>query len=113
MRTPILFLTLICLSVLGLSTPIFANPPSSTETHQNQANQVDLNTANLTELKSLKGIGKKLAQRIMDDRKANGPFTSVDDLTRVRGIGKKTVEKNRNRMRVSLPKPVTPEKVQK
>ena len=113
MRMPILFLTLICMSVLGLSVPVFADPLPSTAAHQNQADQVDINTAGLSELKSLKGIGKKLAQRIIDDRKANGPFTSVDDLKRVKGIGKKTVEKNRIRMRVSSPKPVVPPKDQK
>jgi competence protein ComEA len=109
MRKSILILTFLCLTTFGLNSSVFAEQPTQ-PTHpeaQGQADQVDLNIAGLYALKSLKGIGKKLAQRIIDDRKANGPYSSVDQLKRVRGIGKKTVEKNRSRMRVSMPKPNT------
>ena len=117
MRPFMYTLSFICLSFLGIHSVGFADPATPPQAqvqnqahdqNQVQADQVDLNTANASELKTLKGIGKKLAQRIVDDRKANGPFASVDDLKRVRGIGKKTVEKNRDRMRVSFPKPSTP-----
>jgi competence protein ComEA len=59
---------------------------------------VNINTANAKELTSLKGIGKALAERIIADRKENGPFSTPEDLTRVKGIGKKTLEKNQNRI---------------
>lgn len=39
----------------------------------------------------LPGVGQKTANAILDDRRANGPFESVQDLTRVRGIGVKTI----------------------
>lgn len=48
---------------------------------------VNINTANATQLTQLPGIGPAIAQKIIDYRTANGPFTSVDDLTKVPGIG--------------------------
>lgn len=53
-----------------------------------EADQVlNLNRASATELDTLPGIGPVLAERIVADREANGPFASVEDLTRVAGIG--------------------------
>ncbi|MET4159389.1 ComEA family DNA-binding protein [Agromyces sp. PvR057] len=48
---------------------------------------VHLNTADVAELDTLPRIGPALAQRILDYREANGPFTSVDQLLDVTGIG--------------------------
>ncbi|MGQ9684419.1 MAG: helix-hairpin-helix domain-containing protein [Anaerolineae bacterium] len=56
---------------------------------------VNLNTAAVGELESLPGIGPALAARIVEDRIANGPYTTVDDLMRVRGIGAATLDKIR------------------
>ncbi|MDP2181427.1 MAG: ComEA family DNA-binding protein [Actinomycetota bacterium] len=53
---------------------------------------VDLNTADLTALDTLPGVGPATAARIVQDREENGPFASVDDLARVSGIGPKKLE---------------------
>ncbi len=52
-------------------------------------NEVDINTATLEELDQIAGIGPKYAQAIIDAR----PFSSVDDLVKVKGIGEKTLGK--------------------
>ena len=51
--------------------------------------KVNINTAGAEELP---GIGPVLAQRIVDEREANGPYTGAEDLTRVEGIGQAIVE---------------------
>lgn len=54
--------------------------------------RVDLNTADEALLDTLPGIGPATAQRIVQDRSANGPFRRVDDLLRVPGIGPKKLD---------------------
>lgn len=53
---------------------------------------VDLNTASQAELETVNGIGPKKAQIIIEYRKKNGAFKSVDDLDNVPGFGKKSVD---------------------
>lgn len=52
---------------------------------------VNLNTAALTELDSLPGVGPVTAQKILDWRSAHGAFTAIDELLEVDGIGEKTL----------------------
>lgn len=56
---------------------------------------VNINTADLTALDALPGVGPVLAQRIVDWRTSNGRFTSVDELGEVSGIGDKMLERLR------------------
>jgi competence protein ComEA len=53
---------------------------------------VDLNTASQAELETVKGIGPSKAKAIIDYRKKNGNFKSVEELDKVPGFGKKTVD---------------------
>lgn len=62
---------------------------------------VDINTANAKQLSQLSNIGLKKAQQIVDYRALHGQFTSIDDLQKVKGIGKSTIEKNRSRIMVA------------
>jgi competence protein ComEA len=56
-------------------------------------NKVNINTAPAGELETLPGVGPALAQRIVQYRQVHGPFATVDDLKRVRGIGNLTFER--------------------
>jgi len=57
--------------------------------------QVDINRADWPEMIQLPGIGETLARRVIVERSENGPFRAVDDLTRVNGIGPRTLERMR------------------
>jgi competence protein ComEA len=62
---------------------------------------VNINTATKEELTSLKGIGEKRAQDIIDYRSKNGPFKSVDDLEKVPGIGPGMMKQIRSQISVT------------
>ncbi|MCE5181897.1 MAG: helix-hairpin-helix domain-containing protein [Betaproteobacteria bacterium] len=81
-------LLLILIACFAFATAAFAGP-------------VNLNTATQAELDTLKGVGPVKAKAIVDYRTQNGPFKSVDDLEKVSGFGKKTVDKLRADLTVS------------
>lgn len=61
---------------------------------------ININRATAGELDSLPGIGPVLASRIIDYRKANGPFLSIEDLQKVSGIGSAKFAQFKNKVRV-------------
>lgn len=61
---------------------------------------ININRATAGELDSLPGIGPVLASRIIDYRKANGPFLSIDDLQKVSGIGSAKFAQFKSKVRV-------------
>ncbi|MCP4745081.1 MAG: helix-hairpin-helix domain-containing protein [Desulfobacteraceae bacterium] len=63
--------------------------------------KVNINTASLEELTALNGIGKTYAERIIEFRKVNGPFQKPEDILKIKGIGDKTLEANKNRIIIS------------
>ena len=62
---------------------------------------IDLNKASEKELEKLPMIGPVKAKAIVDYRSKNGPFKSVEDLMNVSGIGKKTLDRIKNYVKVS------------
>ena len=62
--------------------------------------KVNINTADVTTLTRLKGVGPQLAERIAAFRKSNGPFAKAEDLMQVTGVGEKIVERNREMISV-------------
>ncbi len=69
--------------------------------------KIDINTADAWALSNvLYLVGPKKAARIVDYRKKNGPypFKSIYDLEKVRGIGPKIIEYNKDKMFVEIPK---------
>jgi len=68
------------------------------------ADKVDINTATAAELeRALIHIGAAKAQNIVNYRQEHGAFKSADELARVRGIGLRTVERNRDLIQVNIP----------
>ena len=67
--------------------PVIA--PSSVDT---EPQVVNINTATVQDFESLPGIGPVMAQRIVDYRNEHGPFKSVEELTKVKGIGESKLE---------------------
>ena len=61
---------------------------------------VDINKANVKEFTTLKGIGKNKANSILEYRKKNC-FKSINELIKVKGIGKKILEKNKENLTIS------------
>lgn len=89
--------------------PCFDTPKSAYQyllqqeklTHQaNTQMGININRATESELVSLHGIGSSKAQAIILYREMFGDFKSVDDLQKVKGIGAKTIEKNRARLKI-------------
>ncbi len=77
--------------VTGLLTLALLAPLSASLGLAQEADlKVDLNQAPVTELVKLPGVGEKVAERIVNYRKANGPFQDTRELMNVRGIGEKT-----------------------
>ncbi len=62
------------------------------------AEKININTATVEDLVQLKGIGDVYAKRIVAYREAHGAFESIDALINVKGISKKTVEKNKHKI---------------
>ena len=91
--------TLLLISLSGLPSPALYGASSAQAAPAGQG--VDLNTADAATLaRELQGIGESRARAIVEHRRRHGPFSSVDELALVRGIGPKTVERNRARLRI-------------
>jgi len=54
-----------------------------------EISRIDLNTATLSQLDGLPGIGPVIAERILELREKSGPFKRIEDLMNIRGIGEK------------------------
>jgi len=110
MQTPYIFsLIFAVLTTLSVATtaapsikPEVLTPITAQMTNTEQSAKVNLNAADAeTLLRDLFGIGAAKAKAIIAYREGNGPFTAVDELLEVKGIGKALLEKNRDRLSIN------------
>ena len=71
------------------STPKISDLNTAT---YNQASKININTAAEEDLIKIPGIGPELASRIIEYRQTQGPFSDIEDLKKVKGIGEKKFE---------------------
>ena len=69
------------------STGTASSSSSGSTSSDGDTDLVNINTADADELDTLPGVGPATAEAIIEDREANGPFTSIEDIMRVSGIG--------------------------
>ncbi|MBL4910408.1 MAG: helix-hairpin-helix domain-containing protein [Alteromonadaceae bacterium] len=96
-KLPLLFASL-ALTALSYSAMIQAAEPPTYEQNQQtkiQLQQVNINQAKAKDFIQLRGIGEKKAQAIIQYRKLNGAYNSLNDLLKVKGIGQKILIDNK------------------
>ena len=102
--TAVVFATLLSGTALAQSAQTSAPRASKAAAASTEkAAPVNLNTATVTELERLPGIGPKVAARIVDYRAKKGPFHKTEELMNVQGIGEKSYLKLRAQLTVSAP----------
>jgi competence protein ComEA len=95
------YLLTLLVTLLIAAWPAEAAPPgrgAAAAATASVSGPVNINTAEVKELMTLAGVGKTVAQKIVEYRQKNGPFASPEDLRRVSGIGKGLWERNRQRI---------------
>ncbi len=102
MRNPIRWLLGTALAIaLVLVAPVTV---AAQATSNERVESIDINSAAVEELMELPGVGRAYAERIVAFRDENGPFESVEAIMNVRGIGEKTFERIRDRIRIGAAK---------
>lgn len=72
----------------------------NTDKSTTNSKTINLNTADVTELQNLPGVGPKKAELIIQYRQEKGSFSKIEDLTEVQGIGEKTFAKIKSQFTV-------------
>lgn len=91
--------------ILALCLIILAGMILAQGLRAQEMEKININQASAGELKQLRGIGPKLAERIVQYREEHGPFRSPEDIMKVKGIGPKKWQANKHRITVAQPQP--------
>ena len=86
-----------------LFTLIFSYFPSLQADTNAKTEKININTAVSSELQKLPRIGEKVAQRIIDFRKENGKFKTIEEIMKVEGIGEKIFDLIKDKITVGTP----------
>jgi len=98
---PTLFCCALAFPVLGFSSSSQAAEPTSIVELAQKTTVVSINTASAEAIaEAMRGVGFKKAQAIVEWRKKNGKFTSLNQLLEVKGIGDKTLAANKKRIKL-------------
>jgi competence protein ComEA len=95
-------------TAFALCTLLFIGSPANASTQQNPAPAAEkatlnLNAATLDQLETLPGIGRKVAERIVEYRTKSGGFKKIEELMNVKGIGEKSFLKIKPLITVAKP----------
>ncbi len=95
--------SLVTMLVVALLVPAHAGAArggrvESASTAVPEQGTVNINTATVKDLMTLEGVGQKVAQKIVEYREANGLFKAPQDVRKVKGVGARLWQKNRERI---------------
>ena len=92
-------------TIMAIFTILIVNPAFAEGKKEGAANpgetlasvqMININQADAKTLSTLKGIGKDRAQKIIEYREQNGPFQKIEDIMKIKGIGRKVFELNKD-----------------
>ena len=89
---------IITLFLVVVVVAAFAPVLWSQQAQEEGTEKVNINTATAEEIAQLKNIGTTYAMRIVEYRQANGPYEKPEDILKVKGIGEKTYELNKDKI---------------
>jgi competence protein ComEA len=94
----VVFLGLLAWRGYGLSS--YSTRPLLIENRLAPRDAIDVNKADVVDLRLVPGVGEKMALRIIEHRRQHGPFRSLDELRQVSGVGPATLERIRQYLRI-------------
>jgi competence protein ComEA len=90
---------LVALGSLTSSSAVAAPPShSGATTSAPDSAPININTADVKELMKLEGVGRRVAEKIVEYRDTHGPFKKPEELRKVEGVGNGLWERNRTRI---------------
>ena len=92
------FVLVAIVAAAGGNSPAATNPAV-----KEKAELVDINSASAADLEKVPGIGPSLARRIVEFRDKNGPYSTVEDLLKIQGIGEKSLSHFREYLTANKP----------
>lgn len=81
---------------IGVAFGLPALEVEASDPAQQAVQKIDINTASRDELMKLRGVGEANADRIIEYRETHGPFKQPEDIMKVKGVGPKTLEDNKD-----------------